>query len=68
MKITSTHILFLSFFISFLFLFFDPLGVFNYVYEFTGLKFPKPAIVILLSFFITWVVHKILKKKYDEYE
>lgn len=69
MKIKSLHILILSFIISFLFLYFDPLGLFDYVLKFTGMKLSNNSIfVLVLSFFITWIVHKIFKKKYDEFE
>ena len=68
MKVTTTHILILSFIICFLFLFFDPLGLVEYVFKFTGINLNRPIYLFILSALIVWIIHKIFKKKYDEYE
>ena len=68
MKVTTTHILFLSFIICIAFLSFDPLGLVDYVFKFTGTNIKRSFIIIPLSALIAWVIHKIFKKKYDEYE
>jgi hypothetical protein len=66
MKIKSSYITVISFFIAAILIYFDPFGFFDY-FNIDNTSY-RGSLSALFGAFIAYLVHKILRKKQDDYD